>query len=295
MFDFANIMNAYEDSNPTPPVVIPSTPSTPSAPKLPLPNIPGVYNWPALVFALTVDTTGPNAVNLATMSNTAGTFMYNLGYLVADATNSPSWGGLHSLSDSWYLSQIQQIRNFGGDVMISFGGPKGQELAQVITSASKLKTQYQNVIDSYSISWLDFTFKVHRSLTAHPSMCAMPLSVVSRLSFQISVLHTHCQLHQLGCLVMQCMCSHRPIMQVFVSMCKAAYTQVKATGLAYFSMGITPVIGNGEYAGATFSANDASQVLLFARSNSWVAYVSSSTANTDVAYQTTNVLRGFGL
>ncbi|KAH6580297.1 hypothetical protein BASA61_009728 [Batrachochytrium salamandrivorans] len=58
MFDFANIMSAYETSTPTPPVVIPSTPSTPPAPKLPLPNIPGVYNWPALVFAPTVDTTG---------------------------------------------------------------------------------------------------------------------------------------------------------------------------------------------------------------------------------------------
>ncbi|KAH6597710.1 hypothetical protein BASA50_004315 [Batrachochytrium salamandrivorans] len=104
MFDFANIMSAYETSTPTPPVAIPSTPSTPPAPKLPLPNIPGMYNWPALVFAPTVDTTGPNAVNLATMSNTAGTSMYNLGYMVADATNSPSWGGLHSLSDSWYLS-----------------------------------------------------------------------------------------------------------------------------------------------------------------------------------------------
>ncbi|KAH6566037.1 hypothetical protein BASA60_009689 [Batrachochytrium salamandrivorans] len=181
MFDFANIMSAYETSTPTTPVVVPSTlptpptpiipvvvpstiptpptPSTPPAPKIPMPNIPGVYNWPALVFAPTVDTTGPNAINLATMSNTAGTSMYNLGYMVADATNSPSWGGLHSLSDSWYLSQIQQIRNFGGDVMISFGGPKGQELAQVITSASKLKSQYQNVIDSYSISWLDFNLQ----------------------------------------------------------------------------------------------------------------------------------------
>ncbi|KAH6602076.1 hypothetical protein BASA61_001489, partial [Batrachochytrium salamandrivorans] len=76
---------------------------------------------------------------------------------------------------------------------------------------------------------------------------------------------------------------------------QAAYTQARATGLAYFSMGITPVIGTGEYAGATFSANDASQILLFARSNSWVTYVSVSTANADVAYRTTNVLRGVGL
>ncbi|KAH9269695.1 hypothetical protein BASA83_008167 [Batrachochytrium salamandrivorans] len=51
---------------------------------------------------------------------------------------------------------------------------------------------------------------------------------------------------------------------------QAAYTQAKATGLAYFSMRITLVIGTGEHTGATLSANDASQILLFARSNSWV-------------------------
>ncbi|KAJ1330251.1 hypothetical protein BSLG_009566 [Batrachochytrium salamandrivorans] len=113
------------------PVVVPSTiPTpplhpTPPAPKIPMPNIPGVYNWPALDIWLLMQLTVQAGV---------------------DCTLYP---------DSWYLSQIQQIRNFGGDVMISLVDPK-----------------------------------VHRSLTAHPSMCAVPLSVVSRLSFQISVLHT---------------------------------------------------------------------------------------------------------
>ncbi|KAH6573639.1 hypothetical protein BASA62_002853 [Batrachochytrium salamandrivorans] len=342
---FANIMSAYETSTPTTPVVVPSTlptpptpiipvvvpstiptpptPSTPPAPKIPMPNIPGVYNWPALVFAPTVDTTGPNAINLATMSNTVGTSMYNLGYMVADATNSPSWGGLHSLSDSWYLSQIQQIRNFGGDVMISFGGPKGQELAQVITSASKLKSQYQNVIDSYSISWLDFNLQgasllnrtsidvrnaalrglqtVFPNLRITYTLPATPTGLSSDAMYVLtSAYNAGVRVDVVNVLTIPAntgvtldpavtLCAHT------ISAVQAAYTQVKSTGLAYFSMGITPVIGTGEYAGDTFSANDASQILLFARSNSWVTYVSISTANTDVAYQATNALRGFGL
>ncbi|KAH6569822.1 hypothetical protein BASA60_008018 [Batrachochytrium salamandrivorans] len=274
MFDFANIMSAYETSTPTTPVVIPSTPSTPPAPKLPLPNIPGVYNWPALVFALTVDTTGPNAVNLATMSNTAGTSMYNLGYM------------------------IQQIRNFGGDVMISFGGPNGQELAQVITSASKLKTQYQNVIDSYSISWLDFNLQGASLLdqasidvrnaalrglqTVFPNLritCTLPATPTGLSSDAMYVLTSA---YNAGVRVDVVNVLAIPsntgitldpavtLSTYTINAVQAAYTQAKATGLAYFSMGITPVIGTGEYAGATFSANDASQILLFARSNSWV-------------------------
>ncbi|KAH9253840.1 hypothetical protein BASA81_008147 [Batrachochytrium salamandrivorans] len=323
MFDFANIMSAYETSTPTPPVVIPSTPSTPPAPKLPLPNIPGMYNWPALAFAPTVDTTGPNAVNLATMSNTVGTSMYNLGYIVADSTNSPSWGGLHSLSDSWYLSQIQQIRNFGGDVMISFGGPNGQELAQVITSASKLKSQYQNVIDSYSISWLDFNLQGASLLdqasidvrnaalrglqTAFPNLRitytlpATPTGLSSDAMYVLtSAYNAGVRVDVVNVLAIPANTGITldpavTLSTYTINAVQAAYTQAKATGLAYFSMGITPVIGTGEYAGATFSANDASQILLFARSNSWVTYVSISTANADVAYRTTNVLRGFGL
>ncbi|KAH9265487.1 hypothetical protein BASA83_011082 [Batrachochytrium salamandrivorans] len=297
MFDFANIMSAYETSTPTTPVVIPSTPFTPPAPKLPLPNIPGMYNWPALVFALTVDTTGPNAVNLATMSNTAGTSMYNLGYMIADATNSPSWGGLHSLSDSWYLSQIQQIRNFGGDVMISFGGPNGQELAQVITSASKLKTQYQNVIDSYSISWLDFNLQGASLLdqasidvrnvalrglqTVFPNLritCTLPatptgssdamyvLTSAYNAGVRVDVANVLAIPSNTGITLDPAvtLCAHT------INAVQAAYTQAKATGLAYFSMGTTPVIGTEEYADATFSANDAIQILLFAQSNTWV-------------------------
>ncbi|KAH6600174.1 hypothetical protein BASA61_002355 [Batrachochytrium salamandrivorans] len=307
MFDFANIMSAYETSTPTTPVVVPSTlptpptpiipvvvpstiptpptPSTPPAPKIPMPNIPGVYNWPALVFAPTVDTTGPNAINLATMSNTAGTSMYNLGYMVADATNSPSWGGLHSLSDSWYLSQIQQIRNFGGDVMISFGGPKGASLLNrtsidVRNAALRgLQTVFPN---------LRITYTLPATPTGLSSDAMYVLTSAYNAGVRVDVVNVLAIPANTGITLDPAV----TLSTYTINAVQAAYTQAKATGLAYFSMGITPVIGTGEYAGATFSANDASQILLFARSNSWVTYVSISTANTDVAYRTTNVLRG---
>ncbi|KAJ1339793.1 hypothetical protein BSLG_005581 [Batrachochytrium salamandrivorans] len=252
MFDFANIMSAYETSTPTPPVVIPSTPSTPPAPKLPLPNIPGMYNWPALAFA-----------------------------------------------------------------------PHCQELAQVITSASKLKSQYQNVIDSYSISWLDFNLQGASLLdqasidvrnaalrglqTAFPNLRitytlpATPTGLSSDAMYVLtSAYNAGVRVDVVNVLAIPANTGITldpavTLSTYTINAVQAAYTQAKATGLAYFSMGITPVIGTGEYAGATFSANDASQILLFARSNSWVTYVSISTANADVAYRTTNVLRGFGL
>ncbi|KAJ1328315.1 hypothetical protein BSLG_010047 [Batrachochytrium salamandrivorans] len=230
MFDFANIMSAYETSTPTTPVVIPSTPSIPPAPKLPLPNIPGVYNWPALVFAPTVDTTGPNAINLATMSNTVGTSMYNLGYMVADATNSPSWGAL-------LLDQASiDVRN---------------------AALRGLQTAFPN---------LRITCTLPATPTGLSSDAMYVLTSAYNAGVRVDVVNVLAIPSNMGITLDPA----TTLSTYTINAVQAAYTQAKATGLAYFSMRITLVIGTGEHTGATLSANDASQILLFARSNSWV-------------------------
>ncbi|KAH9256475.1 hypothetical protein BASA81_005389 [Batrachochytrium salamandrivorans] len=186
--------------------------------------------------------------------------------------------------------------------MISFGGPKGQELAQVITSASKLKTQYQSVIDSYSISWLDFNLQ-GASLLDQASIDVRNVALRAlqtafpnlRITYTLPATPTGLSSDAMYVLTSAYNAGVRVDAPTRSTQCKPPTHRPERLGLAYFSMGTTPVIGTGEYAGATFSANDASQILLFARSNSWVTYVSVSTANADVAYRTTNVLRGVGL
>ncbi len=44
----------------------------------------------------------------------------------------------------------------GGDVMASFGGEAGQELAQVITSVPQLTAAYQTVVTDYNLTHIDF-------------------------------------------------------------------------------------------------------------------------------------------
>ncbi|KAH6581815.1 hypothetical protein BASA60_002231 [Batrachochytrium salamandrivorans] len=264
--DLLIIMSAYETSTPTPTCRIPSTPllhrSTASMP------ISGMYNGLHWFFALRYY--GTNAVNWPPVVHTAGTSMYNLGSMVDDATNSPSWGGLHSLSDSWYLSQIQQIRNFGGDVMISFGGPN--DMAKNRTGHHKrikLKTQYQNVIDC-TLIWLDFNLKVHRSLPASscgqyrspwspdclPNLritCTLPATPTGLSRMQFANVLAIPLIRGSHLTLLYTLCPHDHAVQ-------AAYTQ-PSDWASYFSMGTTPVIGTEEYADATFSVNDA---------NTWV-------------------------
>src|SRR6185369_972845 len=44
----------------------------------------------------------------------------------------------------------------GGDVIISFGGYGGRELAQACATSTDLQAAYQAVADQYGATWLDF-------------------------------------------------------------------------------------------------------------------------------------------
>ncbi|HEY4034937.1 MAG TPA: glycosyl hydrolase family 18 protein [Ktedonobacteraceae bacterium] len=54
------------------------------------------------------------------------------------------------------LIAITQLRKLGGDVIISFGGAAGQELALTCLDAASLQKQYQNIINTYHVTHLDF-------------------------------------------------------------------------------------------------------------------------------------------
>ncbi len=53
-------------------------------------------------------------------------------------------------------AQIRSLRLQHGDVIISFGGANGVELAQAITNVTALVAAYQSVIDLYKLRWVDF-------------------------------------------------------------------------------------------------------------------------------------------
>jgi hypothetical protein len=53
-------------------------------------------------------------------------------------------------------TQINNLRAIGGDVMISFGGAAGLELAQDLPSVSALTGAYASVVNAYGVTHLDF-------------------------------------------------------------------------------------------------------------------------------------------
>src|SRR6266700_2827695 len=85
---------------------------------------------------------------------------YTLAFIDGSGCNA-EWAGTIPLNQTSTSlphldSDIQYIRDQGGDVIISFGGAAGHELAQTCSSASSLQAQYQTVMNQYHVTHLDF-------------------------------------------------------------------------------------------------------------------------------------------
>jgi hypothetical protein len=166
-YAFARIFNEFITTNapaPAQPQPMPSSPlSIPPPPAItarpvpvqPDPNFIG-YRWGRRVFAPYVTTTNRPSFDVVDMSNNVGSSRYVLGHITSGSSDRPSWGGNIPLSKMHYLDQIRSIRLFGGEAILSFGGNQGRELAFTVTTPIILRNHYQNVIDVYSINWIDF-------------------------------------------------------------------------------------------------------------------------------------------
>lgn len=93
----------------------------------------------------------PLAANASQVGN-----HYTLAFIIDSGSCTASWAGTIPLSSNLYVSDIAAIRSRGGDVIASFGGAAGSELATTCGSASALQAQYQQVITQYGLKRIDF-------------------------------------------------------------------------------------------------------------------------------------------
>src|SRR5580658_7056050 len=80
---------------------------------------------------------------------------YTLAFLIPQSGCTPEWEDDGSGVGA-FAAQISAIQNSGGNVIISFGGESGGELAQTCTNVSQLTAAYQNVVNTYGVTRLDF-------------------------------------------------------------------------------------------------------------------------------------------
>jgi chitinase len=96
-----------------------------------------------------------DAGDMADDMSTTGLSRYTLAFLIPQSGCTPEWedGGD---SVGAFSSQISALQSNGGDVIISFGGAAGGELAQTCTDVSSLTAAYANVVNTYGVTRLDF-------------------------------------------------------------------------------------------------------------------------------------------
>jgi chitinase len=112
--------------------------------------------WPARVFAPYMYIGADDNFQLTQCDDACGQKFYTLAFVIADRHNNPAWDGRWQTDQNLYAGQINAIRSRGGDVIASFGGESGTELAIAETNAPALEAKYQSVIDRYKLTWLDF-------------------------------------------------------------------------------------------------------------------------------------------
>ena len=121
--------------------------------------------WPKRVFAPYIYVGAGDNFKLTDCDDQCGLKFYTLAFIIArqdgDGGNAtyhsePSWDGRIPMDENFYTNQIAAIRERGGDVIMSFGGEAGKEIAIVETNLTTLEADYQGIIDRYHFTWLDF-------------------------------------------------------------------------------------------------------------------------------------------
>jgi len=132
--------------------------------------MPGVTNvvaaeWPARVFAPYMYIGHGDKFKLTDCDDACGLKYYTLAFIIARQEGTgkdvkylkePSWDGRFPMERDVYKDQIVAIRKRGGDVIMSFGGEGGKEMANIIDDTTQLEAAYQQVIDRYKFTWMDF-------------------------------------------------------------------------------------------------------------------------------------------
>ena len=111
--------------------------------------------FPAHFAAPYLQISSSDAGDMAADEAATGLKDYTLAFLIPRSGCTPQWEDDGS-SVGAFAAQISAIQSSGGNVIVSFGGEAGGELAQTCTNVSQLTAAYQNVVNTYGVTRLDF-------------------------------------------------------------------------------------------------------------------------------------------
>jgi chitodextrinase len=242
---------------------------------------------------------------LLTIQQQSGIKTFTLAFIVGSGSCAASWGGIGPISNdslpngTTILSLVQGVRAAGGDVIISFGGALGQELALDCTDAASLQAAYQSVISKYSVSKIDIDIEGgatsdQASITrrdqalkalkaANPGLVVsytLPVLPTGLINTGVNIL-TSAKADGLALDVVNVMAMDYGSAvdngaQMGLDATDAAVateSQIQAAGLTA-TVGVTPMVGVNDTNTEVFMLSDAQTLLNFANSHSYITRLS---------------------
>jgi chitinase len=125
-----------------------ATGTSASAAANPGPGFPAQYAAPYIETYMS-----PQAMTNA--RNATGLKYFTLAFVIDAGGCNAKFNGDTDVTDSAWTSAINANRAAGGDVIASFGGAAGTEMALSCTSVASLKAQYKKVVDTLNLTRID--------------------------------------------------------------------------------------------------------------------------------------------
>ena len=270
------------------------------------------------VFAPYIDMGLTASWQLLTIKQQSGIRVFTLGFIVGNGGCTPTWGGVGATvandtlpNGTTMLSLIQGVRSTGGDVIISFGGASGTELALGCSTVASLQAAYQSVINKYSVNSstpvrIDLDIEGGAILdqasinrrnqalvglkNANPNLVisytlpVLPTGLVaSGVNMLNSIKASGLNVNVINIMAMDYGSANDNGGQMGLSAVQAAsntHNQVVAAGLTA-TIGVTPMIGINDVNTEIFQLSDAQMLLNFANQNSYITRLSMWSVSRD--------------
>jgi chitinase len=256
-----------------------------------------------------------NNTSVNNLANATGNKHYTLAFIIANGSCTATWNGDTALSSNLYVTDVNNLRAQGGDVLISFGGASGTELGQACTSVSALQAAYQLVITKYNLKWMDLDIEgapiadttsinrrnqaLHNLQAANPGLKVSYTLAVNRTGLpqeQINLL-TNAKSNGVTVAMVNIMAMdygpcYTDMGQAAIDAAVATRSQLSSNGISAL-VGVTPMIGVNDTTCENFTTANAQQLVTYANANSYIGLLAYWAVGADPSNAYLNIFKTF--